>query len=113
MAKTLLAVGKAAGGAAGIGADEAGGVHAEVPQGFLQLQTAPAHIGAGLPTNFDDSRIGIEGHAGLIGLLTVHIDQTGHDDGLGLGPCFRVHLLHEEYIQSLFILHCAIPRRPI
>ena len=113
LCRTLLeqAIGEAAGGAAGIGADEARGVNTEVPQCLFQLQATAADIGTGLTPHLDDSGICIEGHTGLIGLLSVDIDQTRHNDGLSLGTGLGVELLHEEHIQSLFIFHDGVPRR--
>ena len=104
---------KTAGGAAGIGADKARGIHTEVPQRLLELQTAPAHIGTGLSPNLDLGGVGIEGHSRLVRLLAVDIHKTGHDDGLGLGTSLGIHLLHEEHVQSFLILHVLKPRRQV
>ena len=98
------AVGKAAGGSTGIGADVALRLHTEVPQCLFQLQTAPAHIGADRAADFNIHSL-FKGGACLVRLLAVDIDIAAHDDGLCLGTGVGIEPFHQKHIQSLFNFH--------
>ena len=80
------AVCKASGGGADIHAELSLQIDGKSPQGFLQLQAAPAHIGEGLAPHLDLRGLRVKGSAGFVLLLAVHIYNSCHNQGFGLFP---------------------------
>ena len=101
------AVCKTAGRSAGVAAHEALRFDPKIPQSLFQLQSAPAHIGARRPPDLNGHGLFV-GRTGLVRFLAVHIYNAAHNDGLRLGAVFRISLLCQEHIQSLFHLHLGI-----
>ena len=69
--------------------------------GFFQLQAPPAHIFQCISPDLDLCLF-LKHASGLIFLLAVHIDLTGHDDGFRLLSRCGVALLHQQHIQTFF-----------
>ncbi len=90
---------------------KAGGIHAEIPKGFGQLQPTPAHIGAGIPRTSMAASCRKEAPA-LSAFLVVHIHLAAHDKGLGLAPRLRQAPLYQQHVQPLLIFHGAQPPPP-
>ena len=94
--RTILqhTIGEAAGGSADVHADLAFGRQREALHGFFQLEPAPADIADIVAAHF---HLGIlfDHFAGLVHLLLVDKDDTGHDHGLGTFTALDEAVLHQ------------------
>ena len=102
------AVGKAAGGRAGVAANESRHIHAEIAQRLFELQAAAADIRAGAAAHLN-GRFRVKFLPGFIRLLSRHEYRAAHNDRLRLGAGLRKSALGQQHIQPFFILHATFP----
>ena len=101
-------VGKAAGGRAGVAANEPRHVNAEIAQRLFELQAAAADIRAGAAAHLN-GRFRVKFLPGFICLLPRHEYRAAHNDRLRLGAGLRKSALGQQHIQPFFILHAPFP----
>ena len=95
------AVRKSPGGGSHIHAYLAFKPHAKMAHGLFQLKSSPAYISERISPDLNLGR-SVKGGAGFIFLLSVYINDSRHNQCLGLfpGPC-QV-FLHHKHIQPFF-----------
>ena len=94
-------VGKAARGRANVHADLAVRAHRKDLHGLFQLEAAAADIADVMPAHLDLG-VFLDHLAGLVHLLLVDKNDTGHDEGFGALTALDHAVLHQILVQTNF-----------